>query len=143
MIRRPPRSTLFPYTTLFRSSVLKYNYFSGAWLDEASVTYTNFKRNPSPNSPGLPHRTYGDSPSLKFTGAEIGSNLSDQDFTQKGIGLRNNVTYTGFHGGGDHVIKAGATANFLTFDFNKASNDTPQFFFDDTEIGRASCRERV
>src|SRR6185436_20359055 len=24
MIRRPPRSTLFPYTTLFRSDVLKY-----------------------------------------------------------------------------------------------------------------------
>src|SRR2546430_6190661 len=28
MIRRPPRSTLFPYTTLFRSS-----YFGGAGLD--------------------------------------------------------------------------------------------------------------
>src|SRR5690606_41440955 len=25
MIRRPPRSTLFPYTTLFRSTVLPYN----------------------------------------------------------------------------------------------------------------------
>src|SRR2546421_556662 len=65
------------YRNNMLTSVLKYNYFSGAWLDEASVTYTNFKRNPSPNSPGLPHRTYGDSPSLKFTGADIGSNLSD------------------------------------------------------------------
>src|ERR1035438_10905248 len=26
MIRRPPRSTLFPYTTLFRSAVLKGNF---------------------------------------------------------------------------------------------------------------------
>src|SRR5256885_12001079 len=25
MIRRPPRSTLFPYTTLFRSNYLKFN----------------------------------------------------------------------------------------------------------------------
>src|SRR3712207_8384466 len=25
MIRRPPRSTLFPYTTLFRSGVMKFN----------------------------------------------------------------------------------------------------------------------
>ena len=25
MIRRPPRSTLFPYTTLFRSEILKYD----------------------------------------------------------------------------------------------------------------------
>src|SRR3712207_7232606 len=27
MIRRPPRSTLFPYTTLFRSSRIVENYF--------------------------------------------------------------------------------------------------------------------
>src|SRR3712207_8750806 len=30
MIRRPPRSTLFPYTTLFRSA-------PGHWLDSVSV----------------------------------------------------------------------------------------------------------
>src|SRR3712207_7490590 len=28
MIRRPPRSTLFPYTTLFRSSAIKLHPFS-------------------------------------------------------------------------------------------------------------------
>src|SRR3989449_8280862 len=33
MIRRPPRSTLFPYTTLFRS-----NYTSGRWINEAVKT---------------------------------------------------------------------------------------------------------
>src|SRR3712207_7505341 len=27
MIRRPPRSTLFPYTTLFRSALARYTYF--------------------------------------------------------------------------------------------------------------------
>src|SRR2546427_5650400 len=39
MIRRPPRSTLFPYTTLFRSSVsrdeqghLRYSVFAEGWL---------------------------------------------------------------------------------------------------------------
>src|SRR3712207_9338846 len=33
MIRRPPRSTLFPYTTLFRSSMLPFTEedFSPAW----------------------------------------------------------------------------------------------------------------
>src|SRR2546422_8280355 len=30
MIRRPPRSTLFPYTTLFRSGVVKFDLFSVA-----------------------------------------------------------------------------------------------------------------
>src|SRR2546430_12680187 len=33
MIRRPPRSTLFPYTTLFRSGVLFTANFDGASID--------------------------------------------------------------------------------------------------------------
>src|SRR2546430_13629297 len=44
MIRRPPRSTLFPYTTLFRSSLLE------------EVQYDNlfsFKYSPRPNTPSL------------------------------------------------------------------------------------------
>src|SRR5256885_12730804 len=32
MIRRPPRSTLFPYTTLFRSSVTRIRVPSGEYL---------------------------------------------------------------------------------------------------------------
>ena len=32
MIRRPPRSTLFPYTTLFRSKLKQCTHFE--WLDE-------------------------------------------------------------------------------------------------------------
>src|SRR2546429_4581924 len=32
MIRRPPRSTLFPYTTLFRSPV-GYGWGAGVWVD--------------------------------------------------------------------------------------------------------------
>src|SRR5256884_3688018 len=35
MIRRPPRSTLFPYTTLFRSRVL--GWIQPAWLRIAAV----------------------------------------------------------------------------------------------------------
>src|SRR5256885_12326204 len=37
MIRRPPRSTLFPYTTLFRS----LNAASGGWF--AAVTVTSWE----------------------------------------------------------------------------------------------------
>src|SRR5438034_4056082 len=48
LIRRPPRSTLFPYTTLFRSSSMSTSYRLGfRWLrDEDSSTarlgYDNF-----------------------------------------------------------------------------------------------------
>src|SRR3712207_8850847 len=31
MIRRPPRSTLFPYTTLFRSDVVACSHHMGRW----------------------------------------------------------------------------------------------------------------
>src|SRR3989442_9826815 len=33
MIRRPPRSTLFPYTTLFRSDILSASLLPLKWLD--------------------------------------------------------------------------------------------------------------
>src|SRR2546430_9001911 len=33
MIRRPPRSTLFPYTTLFRSTAASLNHPAGVVLD--------------------------------------------------------------------------------------------------------------
>src|SRR5256885_10319875 len=34
MIRRPPRSTLFPYTTLFRSGVAPFFDYGGAWYPD-------------------------------------------------------------------------------------------------------------
>src|SRR5688572_31156907 len=36
MIRRPPRSTLFPYTTLFRSSVISLGKLGGEELNYSS-----------------------------------------------------------------------------------------------------------
>src|SRR3712207_8916142 len=40
MIRRPPRSTLFPYTTLFRSGSVRCNLVSGA-ADKGVVPNNN------------------------------------------------------------------------------------------------------
>src|SRR2546427_8574169 len=43
MIRRPPRSTLFPYTTLFRSRYLERLYRAAKDEDpEGLVTYVNY-----------------------------------------------------------------------------------------------------
>src|SRR2546430_11935738 len=40
MIRRPPRSTLFPYTTLFRSEGVDDRRF-GEWADDVDVDRTD------------------------------------------------------------------------------------------------------
>src|SRR5260370_28680803 len=38
MIRRPPRSTLFPYTTLFRSATYSWNTGVGRYASAAELT---------------------------------------------------------------------------------------------------------
>src|SRR5438270_2153031 len=63
MFRRPPRSTLFPYTTLFRSStVLGLN-------GERTVVVAGFSRNPL-TSPLVPTST---TPKRETSSGEMGS----------------------------------------------------------------------
>src|SRR2546430_11933494 len=50
MIRRPPRSTLFPYTTLFRSlSLSEYSVCSRRWTKACDIGLSS--------TPGAPQRT--------------------------------------------------------------------------------------
>ena len=103
---------------------LKYNYFVGPLFNEAKVDYSNFRRNPRPNTPGI-QRQY------QYPGgsAVIGANLSTQDFTQKRLGFRDDLTYSGFKLAGDHVIKTGASLDFVKYDVLKDNNGTPQFSY--------------
>jgi Carboxypeptidase regulatory-like domain/TonB dependent receptor len=103
---------------------LKYNYFVGPFFNEAKVDYSNFRRNPRPNEPGI-QRQY------QYPGGSsvIGANLSTQDFTQKRLGLRDDLTYSGFKLAGDHVIKTGASLDFVKYDVLKDNNGTPQFSY--------------
>src|SRR5256885_6797482 len=43
MIRRPPRSTLFPYTTLFRSHAAGVDFNTGRFSHNIRFGYTKFK----------------------------------------------------------------------------------------------------
>jgi len=106
---------------------LKYNYFTGPWLNEAKIDFSDFRRNPTPNQPGIPGRHYF------YTGGEayIGSNLSIQDFIQKRLGLRNDLTFTGFHLAGDHIFKGGASIDFVKYDILKDNRSTPEFQYRD------------
>lgn len=124
------------YVNKVSLGTLKYNYFTGSWLNEAAITYQRFLRNPSPDSAGLPHRWYA-FPSTCCI--EIGSNPSAQNFTQKRVGFRDDLTYTGFHSGGEHVLKGGVNVDFLSFDVAKRNLSTPFFFFADGVNCNPTC----
>lgn len=104
---------------------LKYNYFRGAALNEAKVDYSDFRRRFGPANPGTPIRHFF------YTGGEslVGSSSSVQDYTQDRLGLRDDFTYSGFRGAGDHVFKAGASIDFVTYDVIKDNGSTPEFFY--------------
>ncbi len=119
----------------FRQNVtiaqLKHSHFSGAWLNEAKIDYSRFRRNPSPNAPGLASREY----LYNNTNAVIGSNLSTQDFIQKRLGFRDDLTYSGFKAAGEHVIKMGAFFDLVKYDVFKDNDGTPRFEYRDVQDG--------
>src|SRR5258708_31842713 len=60
MIRRPPRSTLFPYTTLFRSRIITYGDGCGPHL-----VYWRLSKYPDPsNAADLPQSTAAAPPDI-------------------------------------------------------------------------------
>lgn len=124
--------TAFNSAVNFRQDVtiaqLKYNWFVGPWLNEAKIDYSRFRRFPSPNEAGISARQY----QFNGTDATIGSFRSTQDFTQRRIGFRDDLTYTGFKWAGDHVFKVGANFDLLKYDVTKDNDGTPLFTYADT-----------
>ncbi|MBA3467902.1 MAG: TonB-dependent receptor, partial [Gemmatimonadaceae bacterium] len=121
----------------FRQNVsiaqVKHNYFVGALLNEAKVDYSYFQRNPRPASPGTASRIFF------YPGGEarIGSNLSTQDFKQKRLGLRDDLTYSGVRLAGEHIFKGGASFDFVNYDILKDNRGTPEFAYRDQEGGQS------
>ena len=122
----------FPAAVNFRQNVsvgqARYNRTWGGWLNEFKVDYSHFRRNPSPNNPGVPARMYRYQipASTSTQTAWIGSDISEQDFIQDRIGFRNDLTYSGKQ---QHVFKGGVSVDLLTYDISKLNNGTPQFDF--------------
>ena len=115
------------------TGILKHSYFNGPWLNEAAIIFDRAQRNPSPNDPGVAQRLYH----YPAQTAVIGSNLSTQDFTQRRLGFRNDVTYTGM---AQHVFKTGITVDLVHYDIVKQNNETPQFEYADTVGTNCWCR---
>src|SRR3712207_9143207 len=73
MIRRPPRSTLFPYTTLFRSNYLKWPFAQDFW---STRTYlTQVAQGSLPDSPF--NETHWDHPEFNKLIREARGELDD------------------------------------------------------------------
>jgi Carboxypeptidase regulatory-like domain/TonB dependent receptor-like, beta-barrel len=124
------------YRNLTTLGVLKHTWATANGLNEATVSYTRFQRNPTPDNPGLPTRVFG-----VPGGATLGSNCCSQNFTQNDIGLRDDYTYTGFHGGGDHVFKFGVNLDLMSWTVNKENQSNPTFYYDSVQV-RNSVTER-
>jgi hypothetical protein len=107
---------------------LKYNFFSGPWLNEALLSYVHFHRGFSPNTPGVPHRTFIYPNSCCY---DIGGYTSQQEYIQKGPSFRDDLTYTGFQLAGEHVIKGGLSLDFPTYDIDKNNDGIPKFQYQD------------
>ena len=113
---------------------LRYNRFWGNWLNEAKIDYSRFRRDPSPNTPGTPQRLFHSSlPDIR-----IGSDLSTQDFVQKRVGLRNDLTYNGFQ---QHTFKGGVSVDFVKYDIRKLNNENPLFEYADFVDPGCWCRQ--
>src|SRR5688572_12894031 len=129
-IRNFGGNTAFEAATRFKNDVntaiLKHVFTRGSLLNEALASYQRYHYNPTPQSPELiVNRFYGFG-----CCAEIGSNISDQDFTQNRASLRNDVTYSGLQWTGQHVIKGGANVDFLKYDVVKRNSEIPRFVFE-------------
>lgn len=109
----------------------RYNFFTGPWLNEAKIDFSRFRRNPRPATEGLVARIF----QLPAGEARIGSDLSTQDFIQRRIGLRDDLTFSGFEVAGQHVIKTGINVDFVTYDVTKFNDATPRFIFAEARDG--------
>ena len=104
---------------------LKHTFFGRNWTNEARVSYQWYQFNPEPLNPTLVGQEYQGI-------GRFGGRDTRQDLTQNRFSLRNDWTYSGFQAGGSHVIKLGATVDFLSYSLHKEINENPVFVFNNS-----------
>lgn len=108
------------------TGLLKFKHTGGLWLHESMLSYQRSRDNPSPvPGSGAVNRFYGFG-----CCAQIGPDITIQDFTQTRIGLRHDITYAGLQWGGQHVIKAGANLDFVNYRVIKRNGAIPRFVYE-------------
>jgi len=121
--------TAFDAATHFNNQVttglLKHSFFKGTWLNEALLSYQQYHYNPVAENPDQVNRFFGFG-----CCAQIGGNISNQDFSQKKLSLRDDLTYSGLQLGGTHVIKGGMNVDFSKYDVIKQNSENPRFVYE-------------
>jgi carboxypeptidase family protein/TonB-dependent receptor-like protein len=104
------------------TGVANWKHAGDRWLNEAQINAQHFVWNPRPLNPNLIGKDYQGI-------IRIGGRDSRQQFTQNRLSLRNDVTRSALQLGGDHVFKAGASVDFLSYEAIKDFNGNPVFRF--------------
>jgi len=115
------------------TAIAKHRYAQGNWLNEAMVSFQHYRRNPTPKDTSFVGRRFMDDIVCCPTIALLGGAASNQDYTQNRLTLRNDVTYSGMHWAGQHVIKAGASIDFAHYHIIKDNNGNPEFKYFTTD----------
>jgi len=105
---------------------LRHQFTSTSWLNEATLSYQDYKWNPRP--------LHGDDIGLDYQGViRVGGRDSEQNFNQKRIGLRDDITLSGLRWRGDHALKIGGTVDLLDYQVFKDFVGNPVFRFRSAE----------
>ncbi|HEX7090315.1 MAG TPA: TonB-dependent receptor [Longimicrobiales bacterium] len=105
----------------------KYQFAKGSWLNEFGVSYQTYKWNPVQDT---------DEPFniiWQVNGQHVlsdGARCCSQDWEQRRLSFRNDLSYTLPGWLGDHVFKVGANVDFVSYDINQTNYIRPQFIFD-------------
>jgi outer membrane receptor protein involved in Fe transport len=102
--------------------VLKHQIPGSRWLNEATASYQDYSWNPTPLNPNIVGREY-------IGLIRIGGRDTEQDFTQKRLALRDDVSFLGVEWRGTHLIKGGANVDFLDYQVRKEQFANPLYLF--------------
>jgi hypothetical protein len=105
------------YTTVFN-----YKYAGDRWLNEAQVNSQFFTWNPTARNFNVVGQNF-------FELLRIGGKDTDQDFKQRRISLRDDISRGGISFGGDHAFKGGVGVDFLSYNGTKFFVGNPVFNF--------------
>jgi hypothetical protein len=104
------------------TGVVNFKTVGDRWINEAQASGQLFTWGNVARDFGLIGRNY-------FGLLRVGGKDSEQEFEQNRFSLRDDITRTGWSFAGDHVFKAGANVDFVSYSGTKYFNGNPVFNF--------------